>query len=150
MWRVTRACCLLVIASLYCGANYSLAYDPIYENVNLFSNELNQAGKPVLSIPGLGTFSLQEVLQQGESGDDMVYIARTPQNTAAPAAQQAPAVVPGDSLLEPELSPAAADILALLHRSLQQQEQEAPMTETPYPGAAAVSSLTESWIESTL
>lgn len=150
MKRVARACCLLAIAALLCSSRYSLAYDPFYKNVYLFINAVNQAENAMLSLPGLGTFSLQDILQQGESGDDMVYIAPTSQNTAAPAAQKAAVVISGDRLLEPELPPAAADILAQLHRSLQQQEQEAQAKEAAYPGAAAVSSLTESWIGSTL
>jgi hypothetical protein len=153
MRHAARACCLLVIVGLCCSAEFSVAYDPFYDNTNDFSSSLHRLDDVVMSIPGLGTLgtSLQDVLQQGEGGDDMVCVAAAPHSTTARTVPEAAALIKGDSMLEPELPPATADIMAQLHQSLQQQEQAALVMQAAYPtGAAAVASLTDSWIGSTL
>uniref|UniRef100_A0A383W778 Uncharacterized protein n=1 Tax=Tetradesmus obliquus TaxID=3088 RepID=A0A383W778_TETOB len=112
----------------------------------------------VVSVPGLGTFNLQDVLQQGEGGDDMVYVAAAAAaaaavgSAAAPAAQEVAPLILGDSVMEQEMPPATADVLAQLHLSLQQQQHEGQALQGgAYPAsAAAAASLTDSWIASTL
>jgi hypothetical protein len=118
----------------------------------LFAGAFQQPRNLILSVPGLGTFSLQDVLQQqGEGGDDMVYVAADERSTAPAAAPGAAATIKGDNVLEQELPPATADVLEQLHLSLQQQEQEQRAMQAAYPaGAAAVSSLTDTWIGSSL
>jgi hypothetical protein len=119
----------------------------------VFTYIIKQPRNLMLSVPGMGTFSLQDVLQQqGEGGDDMVYVAAAASGTTLPAAVEAAAVIKGDNVLDQELPPATADMMAQLHLSLQQQqEQEQQAMQAAYPtGAAAVSSLTDSWIGSTL
>jgi hypothetical protein len=139
-----------MLAGLLCSARSSLAYDPFYDNADVFADSLKPPRNLMLSIPGMGTFSLQDVLQQqGEGGDDMVYVAAAAPGSTLPAAAEAAAAIKGDIMLDQELPPATADMMAQLQGSLQQQAQQA--MQAAYPtGAAAVSSLTDSWISSTL
>jgi hypothetical protein len=155
MTRAVRACCCLILAGLLCSSRTSLAYDPFYDNADAFTESLKSPRNLMLSIPGMGTFSLQDLLQQqGEDGDDMVYVAAAAPGSTPPAAVEAAAAIKGDHMLDQELPPATADMMVQLHRSLQQpapEEQEQQAMHAAYPsGTAAVSSLTNSWIGSTL